>query len=193
MQRLPSVIRSIRPRDCGFCLVARDAFRQTYSVSAFAGRRCMYQRILVPVDGSATANRGLAEAIALARTLKAGIRLIHVVTALPTLSPPLSAETVQILRNQLRSSGESIVHDALTAVRAAGVAVDSRLIEALGAEAGERVIEQARDWPADLIVCGTHGRRGIRRMLMGSDAEYMLRHSPVPVLMIRAPETSERG
>ncbi len=153
----------------------------------------MYQRILVPVDGSATANRGLAEAIALARTLKAGIRLIHVVTALPTLSPPLSAETVQILRNQLRSSGESIVHDALTAVRAAGVAVDSRLIEALGAEAGERVIEQARDWPADLIVCGTHGRRGIRRMLMGSDAEYMLRHSPVPVLMIRAPETSERG
>ena len=153
----------------------------------------MYQRILVPIDGSATANRGLAEAIALAKTLKAEIRLIHVVTALPTLYPPLAIAAVQILRDQLRSSGESIVHDALTAVRAAGVAVDSRLIEALGAEAGERVIEQARDWPADLIVCGTHGRRGIRRMLMGSDAEYMLRHSPVPVLMIRAPETAERS
>jgi nucleotide-binding universal stress UspA family protein len=153
----------------------------------------MYQRILVPVDGSATASRGLAEAITLAKTLKAGIRLIHVVIGVPTLYPPLSAPAVQTLLDQLRSSGESILHDAMTAVRAAGVAVDSRLIEALGAEAGERIIEQASAWPADLIVCGTHGRRGVRRILMGSDAEYILRHSPVPVLMIRAPETSERG
>ena len=153
----------------------------------------MYQRILVPVDGSATANRGLAEAIALPKTLKAGIRLVHIVTALPTLYPPLSAPAVQILRDQLRSSGECILHDALTAVRAADVAVDSRLVEALGAEAGTCIIERAREWPADLIVCGAHGRRGIRRMLMGSDAEYILRHSPVPAPMIRAPEISERS
>jgi nucleotide-binding universal stress UspA family protein len=147
----------------------------------------MYQRIVVPVDGSATANRGLAEAIALAKTLKASIRLIHVVSAQPVLSPALSAAVVETLRDQLRSSGESILHDALTAVRAAGVAVDTRLLEALGAEVGERVIEQAGEWPADLIVCGTYGRRGVRRILMGSDAEYILRHSPVPVLMVRAP------
>ncbi len=153
----------------------------------------MYQRILVPLDGSATASRGLAEAITLAKTLKAGIRLIHVVAELPTLYPPLSAPAMQTLRDQLRSSGESILHDALTTVRAAGVTVDSRLVEALGAEAGECIIEQAAAWPADLIVCGTHGRRGLRRVLMGSDAEYILRHSAVPVLMIRAPETSERG
>jgi len=152
----------------------------------------MYQRILVPVDGSPTASRGLAEAIALAKTLKAGIRLVHIVTALPVLYPPLSAPAVQMLRDQLRSSGECILHDASTAVRAADLAVDSQLVEALGAEAGACIIEQAREWRADLIVCGTHGRRGIRRMLMGSDAEYVLRHSAVPVLMIRAPETSEQ-
>ena len=153
----------------------------------------MYQRILVPVDGSATASRGLAEAIALAKTLQAGIRLIHIVIGVPTLYPPLSAPAVQTLLDLLRSSGESILHEATTTVRAAGVAVDSRLVEALGAEAGERIIELASAWPADLIVCGTHGRRGVRRILMGSDAEYILRHSSVPVLMIRCPETSERS
>jgi len=159
----------------------------------FAGRKCMYQRILVPVDGSATASRGLREAIELAKALKAVIRLIHVVIGVPTLYPPVSVPAVQTLLDQLRSIGESILHDAMTTVRAAGVTVDSRLIEALGAEAGERIIEQASAWPADLIVCGTHGRRGVRRILMGSDAEYILRHSRVPLLMIRAPEASERN
>jgi len=81
----------------------------------------MYQAILVPVDGSATASRGLAEAIALAKTLKAGIRLIHIVIGVPTLYPPLSAPAVQTLLDQLRSSGESILHEATTTVRAAGV------------------------------------------------------------------------
>jgi nucleotide-binding universal stress UspA family protein len=89
------------------------------------------------------------------------------------------------------TSGECILHDSLTAVRGAGVDADSRLVESLGAEAGECIIEQANSWPADLIVCGTHGRRGIRRIVMGSDAEYVLRHSPVPVLMVRAPGSPE--
>jgi len=145
----------------------------------------MYKRILVPVDGSDTARRGLNEAIALARNLGASIRLIHVVNRLPPVSPALTGPAVQELIDQLRSTGESILHDSLTAVRAAGVAVDSRLIEALGAEAGECIIAEAVSWPAQLIVCGTHGRRGLRRMLMGSDAEYVLRHSTVPVLLVR--------
>jgi nucleotide-binding universal stress UspA family protein len=146
----------------------------------------VYSRILVPVDGSDTARRGLSEAVALAQALSASIRLVHVVTRLPSLSPALSGPAVQELIDQLRGTGESILHDALTAVRAARIAVDSRLIEALGAEAGECVIEQAASWPADLIVCGTHGRRGLQRVLMGSDAEYILRRSAVPVLLVRA-------
>jgi len=147
----------------------------------------MYQRILVPVDGSGTARRGLEEAIALAKALKSAIRLVHVVTPLPELYPPLSQRAAQEFIDQLRSSGESILHDATTAVRSAGVAVDSRLIDALGAQAGERIIEQAAAWPAQLIVCGTHGRRGVRRLLVGSDAEHILRHSSVPVLLVRDP------
>jgi len=108
--------------------------------------------------------------------------------------PPDAASTIMDrIVNDLRGSAESILHEATRVVRAADVEVDSRLIEALGAEAGEYVIDEARSWPAELIVCGTHGRRGVRRMVMGSDAEYILRRSPVPVLMVRGAEAAERA
>ena len=151
----------------------------------------MYKHILVPVDGSETARLALGEAIKLASALEAQIRLVHVVNKLPWVSPGLTGAVVQELINQLRGTGESILHDAMTCVRDAGIVADSRLIEALGTEAGECIIEQMAAWPADLIVCGTHGRRGIRRILMGSDAEYVLRHSTVPVVMVRRSGVSE--
>ena len=61
------------------------------------------------------------------------------------------------------------------------------LREAIGERVGPFVISAAADWPAQLIVCGTHGRRGLTRMLLGSDAEYIVRHSSVPVLIVRSP------
>jgi len=153
----------------------------------------MYKHVLVPIDGSETARLGLNEAIKLAKHLNADIRLIYVINKLPWASPgEIPAEAVQAIIDQLRGSGESVVHEAITAARDAGIAVDSRLIEALGSEAGECIVKEAVSWPADLIVCGTHGRRGVRRILMGSDAEYILRRSPVPVLMIRKTPVPER-
>ena len=153
----------------------------------------MYGRILVPVDGSETSRLGLREAIELAKSLRARIRVVHIVNKLHSIaSVELAADMVQALVDQLRSSGECILQDSVAAARAAGVEVDRRLIEAMGTEAGECIVEEATSWPADLIVCGTHGRRGFRRVLMGSDAEYVLRRSPVPVLMVRAPGAAEQ-
>jgi nucleotide-binding universal stress UspA family protein len=149
----------------------------------------MYKHVLVPIDGSDTARLGLNEAIKLAKLLQADIRLIYVVDKLSNIPP----EAVQAFVDQLRGDAESVVHEAIAAVRDAGIAVDNRLIEALGSEAGECIVNEAVSWPADLIVCGTHGRRGVRRILMGSDAEYILRRSPVPVLMIRDATASESG
>lgn len=85
-----------------------------------------------------------------------------------------------------RQSGASIrlVH----VVSEAGIKVDKVLVDAIGSQSGAAIVEQAEKWPADLIVCGTHGRRGIRRLVMGSDAEYVVRHTPVPVLLIRSQE-----
>jgi nucleotide-binding universal stress UspA family protein len=147
----------------------------------------MYRKILVPLDGSPTAARGLQEAIPLALTLGARIRLLHVVTSIPWLAAggmPVAEDVVAMLR----SKGASVLREASTSVRAAGVEVEDRLANSLGDDAGQVIVGQALAWGADLIVCGTHGRRGWRRVLMGSDAEYVLRHAPVPVLLVRAPD-----
>ena len=64
------------------------------------------------------------------------------------------------------------------------------MIEVIGERVGEIVVAQAKEWPADLIVCGTHGSRRLKRLLMGSDAEFIVSHSPVPVLLVRGPSPS---
>lgn len=145
----------------------------------------MYQRILVPIDGSEAGERGLKEATGLARALGARVRLVHVVNKTPWLYTGAPPEVIDLLLDQLRSTGETIIHEATTALRAAGIEVDHQVIEAPGERAGEFIVAQAKDWPAELIVCGTHGLRGLRRVLMGSDAEYIVSHSPVPVLLVR--------
>ncbi len=145
----------------------------------------MYQNILVPIDGSQTAELGLREAIGLASRLAARIRLMHVISDRPWLYSGTSPEVFDEILTHLRSSGESIIHEAKVAVRAAGVEVDHRLLEAPGDQAGEFIVAEAQGWPAQLIVCGTHGRRGLRRVLMGSDAQYIVTHSPAPVLLVR--------
>ena len=60
------------------------------------------------------------------------------------------------------------------------------MLEHFGGQAASLIVEDAKKWKADLIVLGTHGRRGIRRLVMGSDAEEIVRTSPVPVLLVRS-------
>jgi nucleotide-binding universal stress UspA family protein len=144
----------------------------------------MYQNILVPVDGSETAQKAFREAIRLARSLSSRIRVMHVINSTPWITQGAPG-VIEELLSQMRSTGESIIHEAKTAARQADVEVDDRLIEAIGDRAGEVIVTEASHWPAELIVCGTHGRRGLRRLLVGGDAEYIVRHSPVPVLLVR--------
>lgn len=146
----------------------------------------MYRNILVPIDGSDTAQRGLTEAIDLARCLGSRIRLLHVINEAQLLSPIAMGTNFDRVFEQVRNYGTSILHVAEAAVRNGGVEVETQLIEANGGLAGEHILRDAAAWPADLIVCGTHGRRGVRRIVMGSDAEYVVRQSPAPVLLVRA-------
>ncbi|HET7609437.1 MAG TPA: universal stress protein [Gammaproteobacteria bacterium] len=152
----------------------------------------MYTRILVPVDGSAASARGLDEAIELARHLKARVQLVHVVEpwiVVGAEAPP--AAVLQIVES-VRSNGAALLKDCEKKVRNAGVEVDRELIETLGSSPGECIVTKASELNADLIVCGTHGRRGVRRLLMGSDAEYIVRRTPVPVLLVRNQEQAAR-
>jgi nucleotide-binding universal stress UspA family protein len=147
----------------------------------------MYAKILVPVDGSATSARGLAEAIALAKIVSGRIRLVHIVNEL-IVAPayPAGMQADQVI-DSMRAHGKTVVQDSEKQVRAAGLEPESVMIESVGGAAGDIIVEQAAKWGAELIVLGTHGRRGLRRMVLGSDAEHVVRQSSVPVLLVRAP------
>lgn len=149
----------------------------------------MYNRILVPTDGSDTAERGLREAIKLARDQNARIRLIHIVNELVMVSPSMYGVVMDNVVADLSAAGKATLANAQESVQKAGIAVDTQLVEAFGGSAAKEIVKAAQEWPADLIVCGTHGRRGIRRIVMGSDAEYIVRRSPVPILLVRSLES----
>ena len=150
----------------------------------------MYERILVPVDGSETSNAGLAEAIKLAKLTGAQLRLVHVVDESPFL---LSAEGMAAISTDvlalLREGGQRILEDGRARAVAQGVAVDTQLYDGIASTLADCVAEQVQRWRADLIVLGTHGRRGVGRMFLGSGAEQVVRTATVPVLLVRAPAT----
>jgi nucleotide-binding universal stress UspA family protein len=142
----------------------------------------MYERLLVPVDGSAPAMLGLREAIRLASRHGGRLHLVHVVDELPAVIPPAGASDIVLA--QLRGAGEEVLASAASEAANSGVTAECCLIEEFGGQAGAAIIEEATKWGAELIVCGTHGRRGLGRFVMGSDAEYIVRRSPVPVLLV---------
>jgi len=148
----------------------------------------MYQRILLPFDGSATSSRGLDEAIGIATLTGASLRLIHMLDILDFTN---GFETAAIYTDHvipfMRRTGEEILQGGKARVENAGVRADTVLLEGMKTRLCDAVAEQARTWGADLIVIGTHGRRGVGRMLLGSDAEQIVRTSIAPVLLVRAP------
>ena len=151
----------------------------------------MYERILVPVDGSDASLRGLREALSLAKTLGASVRLITVVNELILDHGYVPSGFEATAVKALRASGQKALDEACRIAGAEAVPFESALIETLGTPAADCIINQAKQWSAQLIVMGTHGRRGLRRLALGSDAELVLRSSTVPVLLIRVtPEAS---
>ena len=148
----------------------------------------MYQRILVPVDGSATSGRGLHEAIALARLTHARLCLVHVVDELSFIISVGYGGFAGDVLGTLRSVGAQLLETAAGTVRAAGLECETVLCDSMSGRLHEQVAEQASKWHADLIVLGTHGRRGVGRLVLGSGAEQILRTATVPVLLVRDPE-----
>lgn len=148
----------------------------------------MYQKILVPIDGSDTSARGLSEAMKLAKDQRAAIRLIHVVNELMVVATYEGTLYSGELIQALREGGQKVLDKARATVAAAGIPVEVELLEAHGGQAGHAIVKDAERSQADIIVLGTHGRRGLSRLVMGSDAEQVVREAKVPVLLVRRPE-----
>jgi len=148
----------------------------------------MYRRILVPLDGSATSRRGLQQAIALARGSGARLRLVHVLDETPMLGMMEEGVDLTPFVQDLAKRGREMVARGKRLAEKSGVAADAVLAESAGGPAADAILREAKKWRADLIVMGTHGRRGLRHVVLGSEAERVVHRSPVPVLLVRARE-----
>lgn len=152
----------------------------------------MFKRILVAVDGSATSNAGLRAAVALAADQRSTLAVVHVVD----LTLPVGPEGAFYLPSYLDDyeaalvkGGRKLLDKAVALARAAGVRAEPRLARSRASTVAAAVLGEARKAKADVIVLGTHGRRGLRRVVMGSDAEAIVRQSRVPVLLVRGGRT----
>jgi nucleotide-binding universal stress UspA family protein len=141
-----------------------------------------YRRILVPVDGSPTSNKALVAALNIARDGDGRVRLVHVVDELGYLTGFEASGEVFTL---LAQTGERVLADSAQIARSAGVDAETQFLDEPGVRLGDAVARAASEWQADLVVVGTHGRRGVQRALLGSGAEQIIRMAPVPVLVIR--------
>ncbi len=145
----------------------------------------MYQRILAPVDGSEVSRRGLDEAVRLAHDQGAQLRLLHVLDASLAMIDPSAFLAYDELMSAWRAAGERVLDEARRAASAVGVDTETVLRETTDRRIAPVVVAEAAQWNADLIVMGTHGRRGVNHLVLGSDAELVLRMSRVPVLLVR--------
>ena len=145
-----------------------------------------YKRILVPVDGSPTAAKGLKAAIKLARESRGRLLLLHIVEEYSAFMAPEVGATIGPILDGMRAAGKRTLSRVARSTAAAGVKPQAVLAENFGGRVADTIVQQAKKLRADLIVIGTHGRRGIKRALLGSDAESVVRNSPVPVLLVPA-------
>lgn len=140
------------------------------------------RRILVATDFSELAEKATGWALELARRYEARVDLVH------AWSPPLvgSPEGVSpvsaVLINDLEREAKQAMTRALERYRTAGVALEGTVV---CSDPRDAVVETAEKLKADLVVIGTHGRRGLKRALMGSVAEAVVRTAPCPVLVVR--------
>ncbi|MBA2721457.1 MAG: universal stress protein [Methylibium sp.] len=150
----------------------------------------MYSRILVPIDGSPTSQRGLDEALALAHKLGARLHLLNVVDARLLIAEVSAYAPPDKLLADWSAAGERLVAAATKRALNKEISADSSVRCDPGLRVCDVIVQEAKDWGAELIVMGTHGRRGLRRIALGSDAEMVLRESTVPVLLVRDPSDS---
>ncbi|SFH67824.1 Nucleotide-binding universal stress protein, UspA family [Halorubrum aquaticum] len=147
----------------------------------------LYDRILVPTDGSPKGRRAVEHALALAAVHGADVHALYVVDTASYAGTGMEATWTGI-DDLLREDADEAVAQVETLAEGTGVDVETTVVEG---SPGREIVRYAADARCDLIVMGTHGRGGIDRLLLGSVAERVVRRSPVPVLTVRLGEETE--
>jgi nucleotide-binding universal stress UspA family protein len=144
-----------------------------------------YQRILVPVDGSDSALLGAGEAIRLARDQQSKIRFVFVVDESAVGLTLEGFVAFNDIIDALKRAGRDALESASRLARDAGLEPEAEMVEEHAGRVADAIVEEALRWQADLIVMGTHGRRGLQHALIGSEAEGVMHRAPVPLLLVR--------
>lgn len=147
----------------------------------------MYKRILVATDGTKLSAKAVSNAIAMAGLCQAELVALKVVPRYPQSyfegSLPLSATEVGRIEGQWASEGQAVVDKVVAQAAKEGVKAKALIVKSdLVAEA---VIAAAKKHKVDLIIMASHGRRGLKRLLLGSETQHVLTHSHTPVLVLR--------
>ena len=147
----------------------------------------MYQRILVPTDGSSLSKKAARNAVALASSLGAELVALSVVPRHPTAwfegGANVATDEVARLERKWAEQGQAIAEDVQDAAEAAGV--KARAVTVRSDLVAEAILAAARRHRCDLVVMASHGRKGLKRLLLGSETQHVLTHGKVPVLVLR--------
>ncbi len=147
----------------------------------------MYEKILVATDGSNLSKKAVSSAISLAAITGAELLAVKVIPRYPQSyfegSLPLGVAEVARVEEQWAEEGQAIVDAVQKTGQAKGVSV--KAITVKSDLVGDAIIAAAKKHKCDLIVMASHGRRGIKRLLLGSETQQVLTHSHVPVLVLR--------
>ena len=142
-----------------------------------------FKRILIAVDNEAVAAHAADVGADLARSLGADVALIHVIDPSPAVGVEFGISPDELIA-QTKQDGKRLLAGFRQRLSLQPPALE--FVQA-GTPSTE-IVKAAREWPADLIVIGSHGRGGAQRVLLGSVAEAVMRHTSCPVLVIRAGE-----
>jgi nucleotide-binding universal stress UspA family protein len=149
----------------------------------------MYTRILVAIDDSPTAQKALDEAIRLASALGANLCVAHAADEGPLAQHGMGLGTyidIEKVKGEIRDDSNQLLDQAIAKAASAGCQAERLLVESTDRRVAEMINDAATQWGADLVVVGTHGRRGFERLLVGSVAENLVRLSTTSLLLVRA-------
>lgn len=147
----------------------------------------MYKHILVPVDKSETSQLALFEAARLAVDCNATVRITHVIDLAQFAWGANEFVDVSQLQQGLREAGQTVLDARMAEIAHYNIKVEATLIEVWGGALAKGIVDEAANWPADLIVMGTHGYSGLTHLILGSVAEGVMRAATVPILLVRNP------
>ena len=154
----------------------------------------MYKRIMVAVDESFMTSQVMEAAIELAKATGAQVAICHAIDE----TILAQREVAMMLPNsvgkteaRMRLGAEGFLDRLLQTVRSAGVEAEIKLVESEQKHVSDMLIDAAGEWQADLLIVGTHGRRGIERFFVGSVAERLVRKGQTSLLLVRGEEPDE--